>query len=165
MRAARLMDDVANRIVLDAVMRGTIPANILARLGRFFPRSLEQDLPWMKRRDLCRHQLLHAQHLPLVMACSLFPTPLSMSPRARSAAPCGIYPPGITSSLERLKDEYGNPPCIITENGFPLPDAPGVDPLDDAARIDYLSSHIALVGRAIADGADCRGYFHFELDG
>jgi beta-glucosidase len=74
-----------------------------------------------------------------------------------------IFPEGIERSLLRLKEEYGNPPSIITENGFPLPDSPGTDPLDDHERIDYLSDHIGRVGKAIAAGADCRGYFHWSL--
>jgi beta-glucosidase len=74
-----------------------------------------------------------------------------------------IFPPGISHSLARLRDDYGNPPCFITENGFPLPDSPGVDPLDDPERIAYLSDHLALVGAAIASGVDCRGYFLWSL--
>jgi len=74
-----------------------------------------------------------------------------------------VFPEGIAHTLARLKNEYGNPPSIITENGFPLPDAPGRDPLDDPERIMYLSNHLALVGKAIASGADCRGYFHWSL--
>jgi beta-glucosidase len=74
-----------------------------------------------------------------------------------------IYPPGLFATLLRLKDEYGNPPCIVTENGFPLPDAPDRDPLADGERIAYLSDHIAMVGRAIARGVRCRGHFHWSL--
>ena len=74
-----------------------------------------------------------------------------------------IYPPGIYRCLMRLRDEYGNPPCFITENGYPLPETPGRDPLDDPERVAYLSDHIALVGKAIEGGADCRGYFHWSL--
>lgn len=70
---------------------------------------------------------------------------------------------GMGASLRRLKDQYGNPPCVITENGFPLPDSPGRDPLDDPERIAYLSDHVAEVARAVADGVDCRGYFQWSL--
>jgi beta-glucosidase len=74
-----------------------------------------------------------------------------------------IYPQGIAASLMRLKNDYGNPPSVITENGYPLPDAPGSDPMDDRERIAYLKAHIANVGKAVAAGADCRGYFHWSL--
>jgi beta-glucosidase len=85
------------------------------------------------------------------------------APGAKRSAMWEIYPRGLYATLLRMKEEYGNPPCIITENGFPLPDAPGQDPLVDGARIAYLADHIAMVGRAVAQGVDCRGYFHWSL--
>ena len=163
-RAARLMDDVANRTVLDAIMRGTIPANVVSRLGRFFPRNFQQDLPQMKRPGTyvginyyTRNTYRWSAFLPFAHAVEY------QVPGSKRSAMWEIYPPGIEHSLMRLKDEYGNPPCVITENGFPLPDSPGVDPLDDRERISYLSDHLAFVARAIADGVDCRGYFHWSL--
>jgi beta-glucosidase len=74
-----------------------------------------------------------------------------------------IHPAGIYRFLLRLRDEYGNPPCCITENGFPLPEQKGRDPLDDPERIAYLKDHVALVGQAIQDGVRCCGYFHWSL--
>ena len=74
-----------------------------------------------------------------------------------------IYPPGLYSTLLRLKEEYGNPPCYVTENGFPLVETAGIEILDDQERIEYLTEHVAMVGRAIAHGCDCRGYFHWSL--
>jgi hypothetical protein len=32
-----------------------------------------------------------------------------------------------------LQTEYGNPPVYITENGYPLPERPGADPLEDGS--------------------------------
>jgi beta-glucosidase len=74
-----------------------------------------------------------------------------------------IYPQGLYDTLRRLKKQYGNPPCMITENGFPLVEAPGRDPLQDEERIAYLSDHVGMVRKAIGEGVDCRGYFHWSL--
>jgi beta-glucosidase len=74
-----------------------------------------------------------------------------------------IRPEGLYRLLLRIRDEYGNIPCLITENGRPLEDAPGRDPLEDGERISYVAAHVAAAGRAIAAGADCRGYFHWSL--
>jgi len=63
----------------------------------------------------------------------------------------------------RVRDEYGNPPCYITENGFPFPERPGRDTREDAERIAYLAAHVGRVGRSIEAGVDCRGYFHWTL--
>ena len=84
-------------------------------------------------------------------------------PGARRSAMWEIYPPGMQATLLRLKEEYGNPPCIVTENGFPLPDAAERAPLVDGQRISYLQEHIAMVARALSAGVDCRGYFHWSL--
>jgi beta-glucosidase len=85
------------------------------------------------------------------------------APESKRSAMWEVFPQGISDTLMRMKTEYGNPPCIITENGFPVRDRPGRDPLDDPERVAYLSSHLAMVGKAIASGADCRGYFHWSL--
>jgi beta-glucosidase len=46
-------------------------------------------------------------------------------------------------------------PIYITETG--LPDA------DDDQRPRFLVTHLAQVARAIADGADVRGFYHWTL--
>jgi beta-glucosidase len=46
-------------------------------------------------------------------------------------------------------------PIYITENG--LPDA------DDDQRPRFLLTHLAQIWRAIADGVDVRGYYHWSL--
>jgi beta-glucosidase len=163
-RAARFMDDLANRTVLDAIFKGSYPQQPLARLRRFFPRHAEQDLGEMKRPGTylginyyTRNVYRWSPFMPFSHAVE------HISPGSRRSAMWEVYPPGIASSLMRLKNEYGNPPSFITENGFPLPDSAGTDPLDDQERISYLSEHLAAVGKAISAGADCRGYFHWSL--
>jgi beta-glucosidase len=163
-RSARFMDDVANGTVLDVITKGTYPLQALARLRRFFPERLEQDLADMNKPGTyiginyyTRNVFRWSPLMPYSHAVE------RVDPGSRRSAMWEVYPAGIGRSLARLRDEYGNPPCVITENGFPLPDSPGTDPLDDPERIEYLSDHLAGVGRAIASGADCRGYFHWSL--
>ena len=62
-----------------------------------------------------------------------------------------------------MRDEYGNPEVVITENGYPSVEEPGKDPLDDPERIAYLADHVAAAGRAIAEGCRCTGYFCWTL--
>ena len=162
--AAAFMDDVANRTVLDTMFRGAYPQRVLRRLRRFFPRDFERDLPGMRNPGTyvglnyyTRIRYRWSPWVPFSHAVEHIPAGVPRS------AMWEIHPEGIYASLLRMKTEYGNPPSIITENGFPLPDAPGVDPLRDTPRITYLRDHIAQVGRAIEAGADCRGYFHWSL--
>lgn len=65
-----------------------------------------------------------------------------------------IYPEGLYLTLRWLWEQYGKP-IIVTENG--LPDD------DDDQRPSFIVRHLAQVHRAIQDGVDVRGYFHWTL--
>ena len=55
-------------------------------------------------------------------------------------------------------------PVIITENGLSSMDWVSLDgKVHDMQRIDFLHRHLREVGRAIADGVDLRGYFHWSI--
>jgi beta-glucosidase len=64
-----------------------------------------------------------------------------------------IYPPGIYQQLVRAKPF--RLPVYVTENG--LADAA------DTQRAEFIRAHLAQVHRAIAEGVDVRGYFHWSL--
>lgn len=55
-------------------------------------------------------------------------------------------------------------PVIVTENGVSLADWVSLDGMvHDPLRIDFLRRYLAELRRAIADGADVRGYFHWSV--
>jgi beta-glucosidase len=164
LETAAFMDDGANRFYMDAMFHGRYPERVIDRMGRFFPRGFEKDLPEMKRPGsfiginyYTRNVYRYSRLKPYTHAKDIVP------PGSRWSAMWEIYPQGIYQALIRLRDEYGNPPCLITENGYPLPETDGKDPLDDSERIDHMANHLAMVGRAISEGADCRGYFYWSL--
>ena len=71
-----------------------------------------------------------------------------------------IFPEGLYRLMVRLKQDYGNPSLIITENGTTLPDEVGADGMvHDGTRIRYLARHAAALHDAIADGVKMKGYF------
>jgi beta-glucosidase len=71
-----------------------------------------------------------------------------------------IHPPAFYDLLMRLSRDYPSVPMLVTENGCAYPDTVGPDgQVHDAARIDYLRQHLAVVHRAISDGADVQGYY------
>ncbi len=65
-----------------------------------------------------------------------------------------IYPVGIYEVLKELKEKY-NLPIYIMENG--LADA------QDVERAAFIKNHLAYVHKAISEGVDVRGYFHWSL--
>jgi beta-glucosidase len=75
-----------------------------------------------------------------------------------------VRPDLFTAGLLRLKDDYGNPPMMITENGagFPGDDALADGRVMDAKRTDYLVRHVVALGDAIRQGADVQAYFHWS---
>lgn len=64
-----------------------------------------------------------------------------------------IYPEGIYHVLKDLK-KY-NVPIIITENG--------VADREDRLRADFIRDSLISIHRAICEGVDVRGYFHWTL--
>lgn len=55
-------------------------------------------------------------------------------------------------------------PIFITENGMSNADVISLDgKVHDPQRIDYTQRYLLALGRAIADGADVRGYFHWSI--
>jgi len=163
-KAADFMDQALNRFFIDPLFFGIYPARVLSKIERRLPRGFEKDLPDMKGSTdftgINYYQRAVYRWAPLQPYTHAREY---IDPTAARSAMWEIYPSGIYRLLMRLRDEYGNPPCYITENGFPLPATDGRDPLDDPERMTYLRDHIALVGKAIDDGVDCRGYFHWTL--
>lgn len=63
----------------------------------------------------------------------------------------------------RLAYERYQKPIYITENGVSLRDWPSLDGfVHDPQRVDFLSRHLRQLHRAIADGVDVQGYFHWS---
>ncbi|GAA1974517.1 GH1 family beta-glucosidase [Microbacterium pumilum] len=75
------------------------------------------------------------------------------------------YPTALTDAVTMVKDDYGvTLPLFITENGISLPADAVVDgAVHDPERIDYLAGFLAEAGRAVAAGADIRGFYVWSL--
>ena len=72
-----------------------------------------------------------------------------------------VYPEAIYHLIMRIWSDY-RLPIYITENGCSYGDGPdeqGV--VRDDRRISFLRRYIGQVGRAIGEGADVRGYYHW----
>ena len=63
-------------------------------------------------------------------------------------------------TLNWIKNEYGNPPVIITENGF----SDNLGNLDDQQRVYYYKHYINQVLKAVKlDGCNVKGYVAWSL--
>ena len=73
-----------------------------------------------------------------------------------------IYEKGIYDIFINVRDNYGNIPCYISENGM------GVEgeerfineegQIEDDYRIEFVQNHLKYVHQAIQEGANCKGY-------
>jgi beta-glucosidase len=82
-----------------------------------------------------------------------FPRKISLHDKPITDLGWEIYPEGLYHTLKNLQPY--KLPIYITENG--LADA------SDTKRADFIRAHLVQINKAISDGADVRGYFHWSL--
>ncbi|WP_354640586.1 glycoside hydrolase family 1 protein [Kitasatospora camelliae] len=71
---------------------------------------------------------------------------------------------GLTDLLLDLHRAHPDLPLLVTENGAAFEDTVAPDgSVTDPERIAYLDQHLAAVARALAAGADVRGYYLWSL--
>jgi len=76
----------------------------------------------------------------------------------------GVNPSGLTNVLLKVKNQYGNPPVYITENGCAALDTPDADGfVQDRERVAYLRRHLIAAHDALQAGANLKGYFVWSL--
>jgi len=177
--AVRRIDGIGNRVFLEPMFRGHYPADVIADTAKLTDWSfvLDGDLPiiaapidilginYYQRAIIAAYDpddgrggsraegpwvgCESAQFLPVPAPVTTMGWPVDAS---------GLY-----DVLMRLHRDYPGVPVYITENGAAYDDEVVDDAIHDADRVDYLHSHIVATYRAIADGADVRGYFAWSL--
>jgi beta-glucosidase len=150
-RVASLLDYLFNEITFRAVEDG--------RLRRPLSLGLTVHGPLVDSLDFWGVNYYSRRRVSLRRKGSgldrlLQPTPgAEVSDHGRHGTYGEVYPAGMYRVLKRVSG-FGKP-IYITENG--LPDA------DDDQRPRFLLTHLAQVQRAIAEGADVRGYYHWSF--
>jgi beta-glucosidase len=164
--AARRMDTVLNRIVLDPLLKGSSPIQEFT-LGRMLAGNLIKagDLEKIRSLDLLgvnyysRAVVKSDPKFPVVAASQVSPEGNEYSGMWE------IYPEGLYELLTRIWKDY-LPACeiMVTENGVPVPDGLDFDGrVRDERRIRYLRNHLAQIRRAMDEGVPVRGYFHWSF--
>ncbi|XP_047112347.1 myrosinase 1-like [Schistocerca piceifrons] len=82
---------------------------------------------------------------------------LSQDPKwpAATSSWLRIVPWGLNKLLNWIKNEYDNPPVMITENGF---STTGEEGLHDTQRINYFIKYLNAVLDSVDDGCNILGY-------
>ncbi|WP_329068001.1 GH1 family beta-glucosidase [Streptomyces sp. NBC_01429] len=184
LNARRRIDALANRIFTGPILGGAYPKDLFADTARLTDWSFVQS----GDEALCRQPLDSLginYYQPAVVSEATDPTAErhdghgasdhSPWPGAESVAfhqPPGeltamnwpVDPSGLYDLLTHYSREAPGLPLMVTENGAAYDDKPDADGVvHDPDRIRYLHGHLSAVRRAIADGADVRGYFLWSL--
>lgn len=76
----------------------------------------------------------------------------------------GICPSQLTELLLYLKEDYGNLPMFITENGTSLGEPADENGfVNDQGRINFLRAHFLAAHTAIQQGVNLKGYYVWSL--
>jgi beta-glucosidase len=166
--AARRADGHQNRWFLDPVLRGSYPQDLVEHYEQHvgpLDAIRDGDLAVIARPiDF----LGVNYYFPVQVAADEGEAPLGLrnvlGPGPHTAMGWDVDAAGLHELLVRLRDDYGEPAIMITENGAAYPDPePEGDVVEDPERVAYLRDHVAAVERAVDDGVDVRAYFAWSL--
>lgn len=164
-KAARLAMEYT-KIFLDPIFKGRYPAPVEERIRKSTKDFREGDLDIIsKPMDF----LGVNNYTRDVVKRTLIPIPgfRSVKPQYTGVRftemNWEVFPQGIYDLMMWIRNEYGNPPVYITENGAAFHDVPEGKNVHDPERKDFLERYLTMVNRAIRDGCDIRGYFVWTL--
>ncbi len=156
---ARLDDARGRRWYSDPLFKAQYPAEVLAELGA--------DAPAMEPGDMqiiaTPMDYIGINYYSRALSSAAGPVEAKDKPYPKTAMGWEIYPEGLRELLLTMHRDYALPPTYITENGGAFPDPTADGRVHDADRIDYLATHIAAVGQALAAGVPMAGYMVWSL--
>lgn len=165
--AAARADAYMNLQYLDPVFFGRYPSELEAIFGEAWPKWPDHELDLVRQpidflginyytRSVVRFD---PQAWPLRAA--------AIRQRRSTYTETGweVFARGLTETLVRVKERYGNPPLYVTENGAAFFDPPTAQDgrVADPLRVAYLRSHVEAIRAAVDAGVDLRGYFVWSL--
>lgn len=172
-----LLDSHINRWWLDAAFHGKYPQNLVDLYGDRLQRHIHDgDMAIVKvPTDVIGVNyysdsfvgLPRPEDKPMIDG-GLFPFPQ----RSNGTAPAPytdmgwpITPEGLHDLPLRIKRDWPEiQELAITENGAAFPEGPNEDgEVVDTRRVDYLTSHLEALGRAVAEGAPVKAYYAWSF--
>ena len=155
-----------NRQYLDPAILGRYPAELAEIFGEAWPDWPAEDFDLIRQKldflgvNYYTRNVTRADDTFLLRA-----GPVPQKNATITTTDWEVFPQGLTDMLVWVKQNYGDIPFYVTENGaaFYDPPKPIDGKVDDPLRIDYLRTHIAAVGEAIRRGVDVRGYMLWSL--
>ena len=176
-KAAQIADAFFNRSFLDPAIKGEYPSDLIALIKELdmVPEHTSEDLQAIKENTI---DLLGVNYYqPRRVKAKENPAdkdPLNPMPddffdyydmpnkKMNPYRGWEIYEKGIYDIMINVRDNYGNIPCYISENGMGVEgeeryiNAKGQ--IEDDYRIYFIKDHLRYLHQAINEGANCLGY-------
>jgi beta-glucosidase len=165
--AAKRGEAYMNRQYLQPAIHGSYPAELEDVFGEAWPDFPSQDFALIKQKldflGVNYYTRQVSRNDPNAWPVRV--SGVKQKQHTHTETGWEVFPQGLTDTLLWVKNNYGNPPLYITENGAAFFDPPQVEGavLEDPLRVDYLRKHLRAVHAAIQQGADIRGYFVWSL--
>lgn len=175
-KAAKLADAFFNRSFLDPALRGEFPKGLVALLKEldYLPEYTANELAIIKNNtvDLLGINYYQPRRIKKKesserlsdkpMPDDYFDNYIWPERKMNPYRGWEIYEKGIYDCLINVRDNYGNIPCFISENGMGVEgegrfiNADGM--IEDDYRIEFLKDHLSYVHKAIEEGCNVKGY-------
>lgn len=148
---SRLIDHWFNQVTLDAIADGRLLFPMKMKPGAHTP--LIDSLDFFGLNYYTRRKVALRSPKSNQLGIFQFTPGAPTSDVGRHGTYGELYPKGLYRTIMRASEL--RKPLYITENG--LPDA------DDDQRPEFLISHLLQVHRALEQGVDIRGYYHWSF--
>ncbi|CAH2052584.1 unnamed protein product [Thlaspi arvense] len=152
--------------VLNPLVFGDYPDVMKRIAGKRLPSFSEEESDLVKDSfdflGLIHYTAMSIEHLSISRQGDYFSDiNATMNPYGNSSLEeFEVLPWGLEGVLEYIKQNYGNPPVYILENGRPTNHHSS---LHDVERVEYLHAYIAAVLNSVRNGSDTRGYFQWSF--
>lgn len=160
--AAARWDAVWNRVALDGLMRGQIPALLADKMAEFVlpgdEEAIRYPIDLLGINYYSRMTMKHEEGRPFDVGWG------EARCRRWTGMAWPVQPEGLYDLLSELRTDYGNPAVFIAENGCAYDDVVTPDgQIHDAERVLYYREHLESVAQALADGCNVKGYLCWSL--
>ncbi|WP_373636654.1 GH1 family beta-glucosidase [Yoonia sp. BS5-3] len=163
--AARRTDAIFNRWFIEAITKGTYPEEALEGFGPHMPEAWQDDMALINQPIDYLGVNYYTRHTVKTDASTVWPhVHGEEGPGEKTQMGWEIYPDGLYGFLTRLSRDYvGDLPLYVTENGMAWDDKVENGSIYDPVRLKFISDHVLAAKRAIADGANVKGFFYWSL--